>query len=49
MRVDRKEEKVREKKVFFGKKINRAIRVAYKRVEDPIQGRSPEKPFPEPL
>ena len=31
------EEKVR------GKKINRAIRIAYKKVEDPIQGRPPEE------
>ena len=52
-RTEKEESREREKegrekgrKSERGKEINRAIRIVYKRVEDPIQGRPPEKALP---
>ena len=41
-----KESREKRRKRERGKKINKAIRIVYKRGEDPIQGRLPEKTLP---
>ena len=41
-RVERKIETKRQRK----KTINKAIRIAYKTVKDPLEGRPPEKTLP---